>query len=289
MHLLLQVVQRIDLNIYQYLSHFAGNWTIDHIMSLAEENNFLKGGVFFFAYWYLWFRPSPDLDRRRRQILAILTSALLALGTSRALALAAPFRIRPIHDPALPHVAFSMQWAANMEDWSSFPSDHAACFFALAFGLAYLVRKLAAPVMLYTAAWICLPRMYLGIHYASDIVGGAIIGMAAAAVTLHSSWLLSFLGRRVLSLERARPAWFYAAAFLVSYEMTSLFDDLRSIGHAVMHGMSRDAGHSVGHGVGEFALLTLAGIALAVSILWLARLRRRPAAGRRVHPQPIWR
>ena len=254
-------------------------------MSLAEENNFLKGGVFFFAYWYLWFRPSPGMERRRAQILAILTSALVALAASRAIALAAPFRIRPIHDPSLPHVAFSLQWAANMEDWSSFPSDHAACFFALALGLAYLVRRLAVPVMLYTAAWICLPRMYLGIHYASDIAGGAIIGMAAAAVALHCSWLLSFLDRRVLSLEGSRPPWFYATAFLVSYEMTSLFDDLRSIGHAVVHGMSRD----VGHNIGEFALLTLAAAALSASILWIARLRRRTLPRRRVHPQPLWR
>jgi len=42
--------------------------------------------------------------------------------------------------------------------------------------LAYLLRRYAVTILLYTVVWVCLPRIYLGIHYVSDIVVGIVIG-----------------------------------------------------------------------------------------------------------------
>jgi PAP2 superfamily len=120
-------------------------------------------------------------------------------------------------------------------NWSSFPSDTAAYFFALAFGLAYLSRRLAIPIILYTAAWVCLPRMYLGLHYASDIVVGAAIGITTVWVSLRSELLQAMVARRLLSAMETTPEWFYAIAFLVSIEMATVFEGFRHAGNSILH------------------------------------------------------
>jgi len=231
---LLHAIRNVDLSVYHFLGLFAGNRFLDRLVSFEEAHNLFKGGVFFAMYWYLWFRVGPDRDRRRRAIIAVVVGTTLAVIVARTVAFIAPFRLRPIYDPTLAHPSFSIPLTANLENWSSFPSDTAAYFFALAFGIAWLSRRLAIPIMLYAAGWICLPRMYQGLHYASDVVVGVGIGITAAWVSLRSEFLQSIVARRALVAMETRPQWFYAIAFLLSFEMATVFDGLRGAGRAVL-------------------------------------------------------
>jgi undecaprenyl-diphosphatase len=230
MHELLQAIRAVDLKIYNFLGLFAGNRLLDHLASREESNNLFKGGIFFAMYWYLWFRIAPDLAKRRKAIIAVMIGSILAIIVTRTIAYIAPFRVRPIYDPTIVHPSYSIPVTGNLENWSAFPSDTAAYFFALAFGLSYLMRRLAVPIMLYTAVWICLVRMYLGLHYASDIVVGGGIGIAMAWLSLKSDSLTSIVARPALAAMETRPQWFYAIAFLLSFEMAVVFDGLRQLG-----------------------------------------------------------
>src|SRR4029079_19819495 len=67
---------------------------------------------------------------------------------------------------------------------TSFPSSHTAVTLAVSIALVpFLARPLAGAGIGYAvlAGW---SRVYLGVHYPLDILGGAGIGMAAAAVIL---------------------------------------------------------------------------------------------------------
>jgi undecaprenyl-diphosphatase len=65
----------------------------------------------------------------------------------------------------------------------SFPSDHAAVAFAIAFAVLAFSRR-AGSVFLAAATLISLSRFALGLHYPSDVLAGALIGWAAALLTV---------------------------------------------------------------------------------------------------------
>jgi undecaprenyl-diphosphatase len=242
MNVLLHTIHSVDISIYRFLTGFAGSWALDRLASHADGDNILKGGFFFAIYWYLWFRDGSDRERQRRDVTAIVIAAPVAVIVARTVALLAPFRLRPVYDPALAHAAYSIPVTSNLENWNSFPSDTAAFFFGLAFGLVHLIRRLAIPILLYTVVWICLFRMYLGIHYASDIVAGCVIGITTVWVSLRSDLLQSIITRHVLTAMERRPERFYAIAFLLSFEMASVFDGTRHIGKVLVH-MAQFAWH----------------------------------------------
>jgi undecaprenyl-diphosphatase len=77
----------------------------------------------------------------------------------------------------------------------SFPSGHAATSFACATVLAALIPR-AAPAFCVLALAIGYSRVYVGVHWPLDVVGGAALGVATALL------LLAAARRRSVRLRR---------------------------------------------------------------------------------------
>jgi undecaprenyl-diphosphatase len=220
----------IDISILAFLNTFAHrSGAVDHFIGLIAHTPLFKGGMAMALLWWGWFRGEGDHLQRRQSILATLLGCMAALAVARALALAVPFRLRPVHTSVL---AFQLPYGASPETligWSSFPSDHAALFAGLATGMLWLSRGIGGVGLGYVLIVICLPRLYLGIHYPTDILSGVLIGMAVVALAQRARIKL-VITRPWLTWMRKSPGLFYACFFLFTYEMAVVFDDVREIG-----------------------------------------------------------
>ena len=128
-----------------------------------------------------------------------------------ALALAANQVISHLWDrprPFAAHAASTHLLSAASPD-PSFPSDHAAAAFAIAFAVFAFWRR-GGYAFLATALLIAVSRIALGLHYPSDVIAGALVGWAAALVVtrLGRPWierLVSLLSR--ISDPLLDPVW----------------------------------------------------------------------------------
>ena len=118
-----------------------------------------------------WFAKKERPHLRFVAICAGL-SFLLGLAINQGL-LFAIHRARP-YDVGVSHLLIppSLDW--------SFPSDHATAVAAIAMAFALARLPSRAWAFFGMAALVSLSRIYVGTHYATDVVGGAATGILAA-------------------------------------------------------------------------------------------------------------
>ena len=173
-----------DFEIITWLNQFSQHSdTFDKFVGILSVNHLVKGGVLAMLLWWAWFKTGETHAHNREKITSTLFSCVFGFMLARALALTLPFRLRPRHNPNLP---FSLPEGADptlLDGWSSFPSDHAVLFFALSTGLFFISKRAGVFAFVYTTVMIALPRVYLGLHYPTDILAGAVVGIAVAAAS----------------------------------------------------------------------------------------------------------
>jgi undecaprenyl-diphosphatase len=101
-------------------------------------------------------------------------------------------RMRPCY--ALPPGSF--RWLSPAANGPSLPSLHASNMFALALVVS-LARPRLAPVAYVVAVAVSVSRMYVGVHWPTDVLAGVAWGTVAAA----TGWVIA---RVMVEGERAR-------------------------------------------------------------------------------------
>jgi membrane-associated phospholipid phosphatase len=220
----------IDLAILRWWNtHVQFGVGLERWIGFMAFQDLFKGFVVVAAFAAAWFRPALDQARRHRVLLAGLAAAILATGLNRLLAAQLPFRIRPLRDPASGFVPPPGARPLAFSDLSSFPSDHAVLFVALGAAIARAAPGIGRLTLLYVAVAILLPRLHLGLHWPSDLLAGALLGLAAHALAQTRAGL-RLLADPGLRLAARRPGLFHTGLILALLGVGTLFHTFAELG-----------------------------------------------------------
>lgn len=88
--------------------------------------------------------------------------------------------------------------ALENERYHSFPSGHTSNAFVMATSLSLNFKKWYVIVPSYAwAATVGYSRMHMGVHYPTDVLGGAIVGAGSAIVTYKANqWLQKYFKKK---------------------------------------------------------------------------------------------
>ncbi len=217
-----------DTSIIYFFNNFSNQIkTFDYIISFISEDNLIKTTPFIFNIWWLWFAKEQESQNiYREKIISIIISAFVGIFTVRFLTVVLPFRARPMHNPDLNFlIPFGME-PRGLEQWSSFPSDHAALFTILAFGLYFISKRLGVVAILYSFFIVLLPRIYLGLHYPTDIAGGALIGILTIVI-FNQDKFRKPISNFIFKWQNSHQSSFYACFFFITFQMAELFNTVR--------------------------------------------------------------
>ncbi len=219
----------LDVSIFRALNDLCG-WspTLDRIVVHLEA---FKGSLFMGIVGVLWYWPDKDLPRRREMLVILILAVALSLIANRVASTLLPYRERPMY--SIGANAPTFEWHADLEHWSSFPSDNATYLFAIATGI-WLISRWWGLLFGIFAVFASVARIFLGIHYPSDVIVGALIGIAMS-VAVSREPIRKRIAAPVLALEPRYPPYFYGLFFLALAELSGGFPNTRHIGVAIVH------------------------------------------------------
>jgi undecaprenyl-diphosphatase len=92
--------------------------------------------------------------------------------------------------------------------------------------------------MIYVPVIICFPRIYLGLHYPTDIFTGLILGVICGYLGNQKA-ARRMIAKPAAQWEQRWPASFYSAFFLLTYEFATLFVSVRGVAQGTVHLIER--------------------------------------------------
>src|SRR5207244_8730978 len=140
------------------------------------SNTPFKGLLFASLMWWAWFRSEGSKTTDPEVVISSLLAGAVSVSISQLLQRLLPFRPRPVFLSALDLKIPYTGDAESVLNLSSFPSDHAAFFYALAMGFWFLSRRLGTVLLVLVTVLICLLRFILVYHYTIYVISGALIG-----------------------------------------------------------------------------------------------------------------
>jgi undecaprenyl-diphosphatase len=185
-----------DERLFHWINGLAGNSApLDWLMK-ALANDYLVPVSLCLALLATWFGGRSFAQRERNQLGVICAAGGMGIADGIVkLVNLGYFRERPFVE----HQANLLFYQPTD---SSFPSNIVAVAVGIAAGMWFYNRRLGAYFFL-VAALVALARVYVGVHYPADVLGGAAIGVIGASITLGVRHLLAPLISLILRLMRA--------------------------------------------------------------------------------------
>ncbi len=178
----MDIILQADHQLFQAINSLAGRWQfLDWLGIFCAK--FLIWVIFIIvAIWWLNLartRASHNwpIEGKRKWLIfgSVSLSLVLSVLINQLLAMV-KFRSRPF-------LNFNINKLIEPLSEKSFPSDHATVAFAISTAVFFYNKKLGS-VLIFLSVLISIGRIFAGVHYPIDIIGGMIVG-GGVALTIN--------------------------------------------------------------------------------------------------------
>ncbi len=182
---MLELLNTLDRGLFRFFNGTLGNPVFDSVMPvLTDLNQSWYGRTIMAAAWLLLLLKGGR--QGRAAALLLIPMIVLTDQLSSSLVKKWVMRPRPCHViDGLP-VVDGVRLLVGCGGGYAFPSSHAVNNFAAATLLAYHLPRWSGYFFGW-AALVAFSRISVGVHYPSDVLGGALLGLGAAWLFL-SGW-----------------------------------------------------------------------------------------------------
>lgn len=165
----LDTILNWDKELFLYLNSFHSDFWDTIMLLVTRKETWLP---FFVVILYYIVR-----NYRAKAILIIIGLALVVLGADQLSGLMKIGfqRLRPVYDPSIEHLVHNVLRKGGMY---GFVSSHAANSTAILVFTSLIFKRRSYTLLLFLwAVAFCYSRIYSGVHYPFDILGGILLGL----------------------------------------------------------------------------------------------------------------
>lgn len=159
----------LDVTLFMFLHGLAGYSSITDQLVVFLASTF----PYLLILAFVGLVVASAYPKREKLEILLVTAASSLIARFGAVELIRFFYHRP-----RPFITFNFHPLVPESSWS-FPSGHATFFFGMAMAI-YLYNRKWGIWFFVAATFISLCRVIVGVHYPSDIIGGALIGCLVA-------------------------------------------------------------------------------------------------------------
>lgn len=170
----LQKILDYDIELFLFLNSFFSNYR-DIIMLIITRKEIWIPFYLTIIYFIIKNYRSKSFLILFFLALTILLSDQISVFLKETVQ-----RLRPVHDPMIEHLAHNVFRKGSLY---GFVSSHAANTFAVWMFTSRIFKNRSYSILLFIWAFIVsMTRIYLGVHYPLDILGGALLGTLLAYI-----------------------------------------------------------------------------------------------------------
>jgi undecaprenyl-diphosphatase len=176
----LQGILEFDKELFLYLNSFYNDFWDTIMLMVTRKETWVPFYLIILYYIIVNYRGKAIL------ILLFLAITIVASDQVSVLIKGLVQRLRPVHDPAIEHMVHNVLRKGGMY---GFVSSHAANTFAIFTFTSRVFKSRSYTILLcFWVLMVSYSRIYSGVHYPFDILGGILLG-----------WLLARISHKLLT------------------------------------------------------------------------------------------